>query len=341
MTSEPTVQALRDVFDELMSDELPAGDAPEYMLGLPIGAGYAGISRAGWAALLVPLPERTSGVARAGGGCVLRPASEVEFSYGGRKWKQPAAILECRDPSVLDAFTVLALDVAGRSSSESRSPKWEDVARLVDEWYALLARRRELSQEDEIGAWGEVWFLSQASDLDRLASGWLGPEGGVSDFVIGGVCAEIKTSRSRLRHFVSQAQVERPMGDLEAYLVSLWVGLDPERGITLPALVDLLLARTNEPAAILRRLLELGYSPGDRHEYQKPLLLLESPQWFPAGDVPCVRQADPGVSHLRYMVMLDENKALASEEARLLQAHFHGPALSAVSSASGSLHEAS
>jgi hypothetical protein len=271
---------------------------------------------------------------------VLRPASEVEFSYGGRKWKQPAAILECRDPLVLDAFTVLALDVAGRSS-ESRSPKWEDVARLVDEWYALLARRRDLSQEDEIGTWGEVWFLSQASDPDRLASGWLGPEGGVSDFVIGGVCAEIKTSRSRLRHFVSQAQVERPMGDLEAYLVSLWVGLDPEQGATLPALVDLLLARASDPAAVLRRLLELGYSPGDRHEYQKPFLLLEPPQWFPVGDVPRVRQADPGVSHLRYMVMMDEHKALASDEARLLQAHFHGPALSAVSSASGSQHETS
>jgi hypothetical protein len=241
---------------------------------------------------------------------------------------------------VLDAFAVLALDVAERSSSKSRSPEWEDIARLVDEWYALLARRRALSQEDEIGTWGEVWFLSQAPDPDRLASGWLGPEGGVSDFVIGGVCAEIKTSRARLRHFVSQAQVERPMGELKAYLVSLWLGLDPERGITLPTLVDLLLARANEPAATLRRLLQLGYSPGDRHEYQKPFLLLESPRWFPTEDVPCVRQADPGVSHLRYMVMLDENKALASDEARLLEAHFHGPAVSAVSSASGSLHEA-
>jgi hypothetical protein len=323
MKSEPTVQALRGLFDDLMSSESLVGDRPEYVLGSPIGAGYAGMSRAGWAALLVPLPARPGGVARAGGGCVLRPGSEVEFSYGGRKWTQPAAILECRDPSVLDAFAVLALDIADRAS-ECEPPEWEDVARLVDEWYALLARRRDLSQEDEIGTWGEVWFLSQASDADRLAKGWRGPEGGASDFVIGGVCAEIKTSRARLRHSVSQAQVERPMGDLEAYFVSLWVGLDPEHGTTLPALVDLLLARASDPAAVLKRLLEVGYSPGDRHEYQKPFQLLESPLWFAACDVPRVRQADAGVTHLRYMVALDENKALAPDETGRIQAHFHG-----------------
>jgi hypothetical protein len=323
MKSEPTVQALRALFDELISNGSTAAGGPEYVLGSSVGAGYAGVSRAGWAALLVPLPAQPGGVARAGGGCVLRPGSEVEFSYAGRKWTQPAAILECRDPSVLDAFAVLALDIAGRASG-CEPPKWEDVARLVDEWYALLARRRDLSQEDEIGTWGEVWFLSQAPNADRLAKGWRGPEAGASDFVIGGVCAEIKTSRARLRHFVSQTQVERPMGDLEAYFVSLWVGLDPEHGTTLPALVDLLLARTSDPAAVLKRLLEVGYSPGDRHEYQKPILLLESPLWFAAGDVPRVRQADAGVSHLRYVVMLDENNALAPDEMGRLQAHFHG-----------------
>lgn len=330
MRSEVSASTVRTLFHDLMLGEPPARDAPEYLLGSTLGVGYAGLSRGGLPALLVPLSSAPGGVARTGGGCVLRPANDVAFSFEGRKWNQAAAILECSDPSVLDAFAVLALDVAVRSSPGAGSLGWDDVAELVDEWYTLFARRRSLSLEDEMGIWGEVWFLSQASNLDRLASGWFGPEGGSSDFVIGAVCVDVKTSRSRLRHFVSQTQVERPMGELKAFLVSLWVGLDPEAGVTLPALIDRVLTRSQDPTPVLKRLLETGYSPVDRHEYQRSFLLLEEPLWFAASHIPRVRLADPGVSHLRYMVMLNSDEALNQDDARALSTHFHGSHLSGI-----------
>lgn len=325
MTAEATPSRLRRVFDDLMGNGMAQGNSTEYVLGLPVGAAYAGVSRTGAAALLIPLATAAGDIARAAGGCLLRPASDVEFAFGGRKWNQPAAILECTDVLVLDAFTVLALDVATRAFTRT-PPRWQDVVQVVDEWHSLLSHRRDLSQDDEVGLWGEIWFLSQAPDADRLASGWTTPEGGPSDFVIGGACAEVKTSRSRLRHFISQAQADRPMGDLKAYLLSLWVGLDPELGTTLPALVDLLLGRLHDPARVLKGLLHRGYSPVDRHNYQTPFVLLEAPTWFFVEAVPRVRLADPGVSRLRYMVTLDQNAALGPDLVLQAQAHFQGAA---------------
>lgn len=154
----------------------------------------------------------------------------------------------------------------------------------------------------------------------------MGPEGGPADFVIAARCVDVKTSKARLRHFVSQTQVDRPMGDLQAYFASLWVGSDPDAGVRLPSLVERLLARSSDPACILKHLLQLGYSPADRDHYEATLLLLEEPHWFSVEAVPRVRVADPGVSHLRYAVTLDDTKALQGAEVAELRLHFHGHA---------------
>jgi hypothetical protein len=249
----------------------------------------------------------------------------VEFVFGDRTWTQPAAVLECSDAAVLDVFAVLAIDVAARvTAATGEDPAWQDVARIVDEWYSLLARRSRLSNEAEIGLWGELWFISQAADPDRLIAAWTGPEGDRADFSIGAVSAEVKTARSRLRHFVSQDQADRPTNRTESYIVSLWVGPDTERGITVPALADRILTKSADPSVFLRRLLRTGYSPADRREYHRVLILLDDPRWFGADAVPRVRVADPGISSLRYVVDLDLGKAVTAVQAAHLHHHFFG-----------------
>lgn len=223
-----------------------------------------------------------------------------------------------------ETFQALAIDMATRVSAFPTDPAWSDVAEIFDEWQALLANRRHLSPEAELGLWAEIWLLLQAERPARLAEGWVGPEKEPTDFVVDGVGVEAKASRTRLKHFVSQAQVERPVGNYDSYFLSIWIGIDPERGLSLPALVDRVLAIADDDAALRRGLLRAGYSTADRELYSRPYVLLEMPIWFSSDSVPRVRTADPGVSQLRFLAELDPDRRVGSARATELWKQFLG-----------------
>jgi len=250
--------------------------------------------------------------------------SLVTFSDEGRRWSMPAAILECLEPTALFSFSAFACDVAARARSKSEGNDWKAVLRIVEEWYSLLARRQRLSIETEVGMWGELWFMLQSASIDRLIAAWMGPAGGVVDFMIGSLGVDLKTSRARGRHHVSQSQLDRPMGDTPCYLLSLWIGTDPVGGESLTSLVDRLRASTHDPIEAARRILATGFAEADRDEYQTPFRVLEVPAWYSIEVVPRVREADAGVSNLRYAVDLSGIEACSAPEARQLCQHFLG-----------------
>ncbi len=158
-----------------------------------------------------------------------------------------------------------------------------------------------------MGLWGELWFLSRRSEVDSLLAGWCGPDGDNTDFFFGSKGVEVKTSRTRRQHFVSLAQVDDPTGSLGAWLLSIWVKPDPGSTLTVAALADLVLQRAGDRGEALRRLARAGFQPAERSAYTTAFVVLDEPEWFAAEDVPRVRLADPGVSHLRYRVSLDED----------------------------------
>jgi hypothetical protein len=152
--------------------------------------------------------------------------------------------------------------------------------------------------------------------IDRVGAGqktleaWRGPERDPQDFLLEGLSVEVKVSNDRMRHHFSRTQVERPAGDLEAKVLSIWTAVDPVKGKTLPVLVDEVLARASDPALFLRGLALAGYSAAARDEYKRRFVLLETPCWFDADDVPRVREVDEGVLNVRYEVQLDPDLAL-------------------------------
>ncbi len=117
----------------------------------------------------------------------------------------------------------------------------------------------------------------------------------------------------RLEHWISQEQVTRPLGDLEVFILSLWVGIDAVGGSSLPDLVDRAIAMADD-AALEEKLLDAGYSHADAHRYKLKLRLLEPPLLFPVSSLPRVRNADSGVSHIRFLATLDEEAALPPEK---------------------------
>jgi hypothetical protein len=309
----------RESLARLTGESATAG--PDYRLAQRIGHSYLGRARNGNCALIVPLETAPNAAGRVSFGCTLLPAERIEFVFDSEKWTQPAAILECTQPELLDTFIVLAHDVSARLERHAGAPSWIEVAAIVAEWQSLLGARERLSPEEELGLWAETWFLAQSCEPDLLVSAWQGPDDSAVDFVLGGIGAEIKASHARFSHSVSRAQAGRPLGSFEAYFVSYWVTLDPDRGATLPMIADALLERLSDPSEGLRRLLLAGYSPGDRAVYVRRFLVLEE-AWFAADAIPQVRVVDPGVFNLRYRVILDDARRLDPTESARVQLHF-------------------
>jgi hypothetical protein len=267
-------------------------------------------------ALLVPLSAKPGTVGRRGGGFSLFPAPRISFLYDGRRWEQAAAILECTDDTCVNAFIVLIVDAARRLEGLAES-SWRDVLEWLDEWQSMFSGDT-LSPEQQLGLWGELWIIDHAVGVDLLLNSWIGPDHEASDFLIDGMGVEVKASRRAHIHQVSQRQLESPVGSLEAYLLSMRLGADPVGGVSLADLVDRILVKASDPAAFLKRIGELGYSPLDRVQYSSRLVHLEEPQWFHSYDIPRVRAADAGISMLRYTVSLDTGLCLSEEAASVL-----------------------
>jgi putative PD-(D/E)XK family protein DUF4420 len=293
----------------------------EYQIVSPMGTAFLACSAAGAATLLVPLDIAPSAASRRGGGFTLHAAGRVVFRAHERQWEQPAAILECTNPGLIEIFLVLIADLTDRLDSLP-APHWAAVLGWVEEWQDLLSRRPVMDSGRQLGLWGELWVVRNAADPGRLIEAWRGPDGDATDFLLDGIGLEVKASRRAHVHHVSQLQVDRPIGKHVAYLVSIWAAVDPAQGSSLPELVDDLIARLANPALLLKKLAHLGYSPVDREHYETRYMPLEAPAWFRIEDVPRVREFDPGISDLRYIVRLDVDRALPDSQAKDLWFHF-------------------
>lgn len=314
----------RGAFQAIGPPSPSSGD--DYRIAANVGCGYLARSRTGAAALLVPLDAAASGVGRRGGGFALTPVASVAFNYDGRSWIQAAAVLECTEPSLIDTFFVLVGDLAERLRTTESIGRWAVTLLWLEDWQALLVRRGVMTSEQQLGLWGELWFLSRSHKVDSLAAGWRGPDSEAIDFFFDGVGLEIKVSRRPHVHHLSRRQAEAPVGGFAAYLLSIWIAPEPARGISLVDLVDELISTVSDPPLFLRRLSRLGYSVQDRDQYGMKYSLLEKPLWFDVTDVPRIRSVDEGISEVRYTVVLDPAKALVEDATQRLCQHFWNPA---------------
>ncbi|MGE3401666.1 MAG: PD-(D/E)XK motif protein [Vicinamibacterales bacterium] len=299
-------------------------DSDDYRIATAIGTTFLARGRKGTPTLLIPLENVPAVPGRRGGGFALGPAERVAFQFNGRVWEQAAATFECTEPHLIDTFLVLVQDLTRRLASNLGLLTWQTLVEWVEEWQTLLARRRLLTLEQQIGLWAELWVIAQASDPDALLQGWRGPEQEATDFFLDGIGLEVKASRHAHVHYVSQRQVDGPVGVNQAFVLSIWAGIDPARGTSLSELIDFVVARVADPPVLLRRITTLGYAPLDRESYIARFVPLEPPRWFSVQDIPRVRVVDPGVSQLRYLVRLDVGHALTEEASTELWRHFCG-----------------
>lgn len=274
--------------------------------------------------LVILLAAAPDGIARVSSGVLLRPGNAVTFELHGNVWTGPAAALECRSLELMDTFVVFAADLAERVSVFGGNPNWKDVTAIVDEWQRLLSRSERLTPEAELGLWCELMFIDSSTAPARVAAAWIGPDNRQIDFLLGGVGVEIKGSTTRLIHHVSLSQAEDPVGDLESFVVSMWIERDPEGGSSLGELASRLMQRLPDSLHFFKQLLKAGYLPADEAVYGSRFRLLEEPLLFDAADIPCIRSFDPGITDIRYRVHLDPALSVPTETAERLRGHFAG-----------------
>src|SRR5262249_10074594 len=154
----------------------------------------------------------------------------------------------------------------------------------LDAWQSLLAQHGTLSLEKQLGLWGELWLIANCNSVDSLVAGWRGPDQDATDFFLNGIGLEVKASRQPHTHHFSQRQVDSPAGVHTTYVLSMWAGIDPVKGVSLPELVGTMLGKVADPPSLLKKIASVGYVPGDADQYSTKWILLDSPLWFRGDD---------------------------------------------------------
>jgi hypothetical protein len=317
-----TEQSILDALRGVWANSSPGVSGDDYILLEAIRRGFAGFSKAGLPTLIIPLANLAGPAAgRKASGFELIAHASTHYVFKGNSTSGPAAALVCTDPDLRHAFAILALDVVARSEE---TQDWNAIVAIVEEWQSLLASYSgSISIESETGLWGELWFIAASTDVDEAMASWRGPDGDSTDFFVGQRAAEVKTSRSQRHHHVSQSQLVAPAGVHPSWLLSLWVKIDPG-GFCVGDLVENILSRATDQGDALRRMTRAGYAPGHHERFATNFVLLTEPEWYSSSVVPRVREVDPGVSRLRYVVDLDESKREPSDVADCLWKHFQG-----------------
>ncbi len=300
----------------------------EHKLTEDVRGSFFGVSPSGHQVMVIPTTAERSPLDRATGSVSISFQEQVHFELRKTRFDAPAAILTCLNDDLAATFRVLAREIAIKADARTSRPAARLISRLFGSWEELLRRRRSLSHEEQLGLWGELWLLLQAPNVDRAIASWRGPTGEVIDFVGGAIGVECKTTMRKLEHHFSQDQVERALGDLPIYVLSLWVDRDDVSGRTLNEMIDDTAKVCADPSALERLLLQAGYSREDALLYGHRWRALEAPLWFEQASIPRVRTADPGVSSIRFVVSLDESRALSPERGIALLAQLCGEATS-------------
>ncbi len=212
--------------------------------------------------------------------------------------------LERQPGAVADLFTQMAEDAIEALSTTTAGSEVYLLSVLIARiraWQDFMERPRagRLSQEEEIGLFGEVAFLQMLLDEqvhpDKALSSWVGPRGGLQDFITDTVGVEIKTNLRPAGFPVtitSLEQLDTQDGRL-VILGALRLTIQ-EEGRSLPRLIEeVRLALESFPGALgsfNRSLLFAGYDDTCSDEYTRSYSLSQR-RIFPVDDqFPCLRR---------------------------------------------------
>jgi Putative PD-(D/E)XK family member, (DUF4420) len=193
------------------------------------------------------------------------------------------------------------------------------VQASLESMAGLLATRRGLSRETQIGLFGELLVLlaiAKTPDAPKPVSTWLGPMREEHDFGYGDFDLEVKTTQGEKRHhWISSPTQLTPTPGRALYLVSIQVTLAAMgEGQTLPQLVALTRERVaDEVVQLDAALASVGYRDADAELYHSNWVPRSEPVFFevtsafPALTAEAISKGVPSserIIDLRYLIDL-------------------------------------
>jgi hypothetical protein len=163
------------------------------------------------------------------------------------------------------------------------------IIETLKAWRSLLAPLVILSDEQQIGLWGEIFLLRLMLRASKPINCWTGPLGEPHDFRIGTLEVEVKTTKSQHRLHVINGldQLSSSIGH-KLVLVSLQVApAGAHAGESLSQLVNSTLQEATKTEGIwksnsLRELINsIGYREEHSGFYQGPFILRTIPRAVP------------------------------------------------------------
>ena len=292
--------------------------------------------------LAIPSNERGQLTERASKGIVVQTVELRTDSHGLARFVE-ILCLEVEGHAALDTIASELLDALAAGATIGRIRLVQSV---IAKWrrFWSAATQGLLSNDQQIGLWGELWFLSRwlapAGTVAEAVSLWRGPSGSRHDFESAGFGIEVKSTR-RIdgAHVVNGLeQLVEPL-DGRLLLLSLQVREEPSGETSLPSVVADVRTAIGSDYATLDTfevmLWSAGYDDRLEAEYQKTSLRVRSqalysvsgafprlvPSHIVGGTVPS------GVSNVTYEIRLDSSSpglvASDPEGARLILGEVH------------------
>jgi hypothetical protein len=279
--------------------------------------------------VLVPQDETTELTERASRGIAVQTVEMTLDAGVGTAVYVEIACLEASGHAALDTVTSELVDalVSGASAGRVRT-----VQGVLAKWRRFWSGvpQNLLSREEQLGLFGEVWFLCKwlmpSVGPERAVMMWRGPAGARNDFEARGLGIEVKTTaRVDGSHQVNGLeQLMEPSGGV-LLLFSLMVRDESSAVDSLPTIVACARsALSDQPEALIRLealLLAAKYDDAHASEYKGLKLRIRGqtlyriserfPRLIPAsfaGGVPA------GVGNVTYELRLDSAGAFALSE---------------------------
>jgi hypothetical protein len=289
---------------------------------------FAGLVRPGKQLRLgigVPASVSTDGLERETKGFrVLRQYMAQERST--RVW------LELVHASFRELFEVMAEDVADRIlAAGDEASAVAGMRDRLDHWERFMSASGAggLSRERQVGLYGELTFLKT-----MLASGipavnavkwWHGPDSENQDFHAGKGGLEVKTTTGNSPTAIRISN-ELQLDNSECkplYLLHLWLRELESSGLSLPKLIDEIIALVDRMAAqnFADRLVAAGYHEIHRPLYEETGYVEWARRYYAVEDTfPRICRADlrPGVSRVEYQIDLAGFESLVRDEPAVL-----------------------
>lgn len=191
--------------------------------------------------------------------------------------------LALADDRLRDLFTALCAEVLERIAAKPNQAVAALRQTLAD-WRSLLSGpRRALSPSELAGLFGELTVLRAMLEHDPgSVAFWTGPTKSEHDFHRADMALEIKSTTSLDSHTVRIHGLGQLDGGSGRLLLT-WIRLRPDRGRSVPDLVDEILALTDDQAAFVGALAQAGYLDTEREIYSRRVFEVTESRTFEVG----------------------------------------------------------